>query len=1143
MIYTHTHTRAFARVDDAGYEKGALKKHPLSFDENHHFLKFVNFLTSFCMTVLLFSNSMNLKAQYINQFEPEILSGLQNEKKFMNEDMKKGMKGKLRSTQTYIIPVVWHVFYKPNLEGHLSEQKIQLTIDTLNSFFAPHNIMFVLAKLDPGGDCTKGITYNQSTSPYGSLTTSVDFANLKSVIHWDNSRYLNIYSVPGMVGSDNNQPDESTNGYAIAIRSVLAGSSFSGFTISTAGNDSNFDPVDGVVVRSSFNRLSLLTAHETGHWLGLFHPWGPDTDVDSARPWWTACHDPNSPENIRNGDFVSDTPRMKNRPYVDNCTTNTCPKFPDENGSDDGNDPRDNIMGNAFPCMTGFTEGQGDVMKSILDNNRAIIHSQQNLIFTGVLLPFIPVTEITDHTTWSTTNLPNNGIVRANSITVYPGALLTINSGVVINMCKNSFIRILPGGRINMYGTTITGQEPEWWQGIQVLGGSPNGFFTSYNNSKIENAKTGILSLNGGRIYCSQTEFKNHVKAVEITSETDLNIYAAFDDCDFNNTYSGFYGFASLTNVNNVFFTKCSFNNQTNGTFENNGIGVLARSAKFEVGYQYDANSECTFSGLDYGVRIESPRSSKLFTVSNSQFSTCTYGIYLLQQNSGKIIYNQFNIGSAPGDAWNNYGIFFRNNSSSVSVQENTFTGQYPFSATASVGVYHDNTGRTNKYVRRNNFNNCEVAGLATLDNANNTVFGAPVREGLRYVCNSYINGKIDIFPETQGIFTVNAEQKNIYWFIDNTNSPPVYLPLNRPTGNTFSGTTSSSLHNNMLLAAIPLRIDYFLRPNQPTEILENPFGVNLIYNPDNLVCNVEEFNTYQQGPNGGGSGGGGFGFAGLSLPSNTASSLESAYQTLAGQQNDVYTALNDPNNHWSQYQVDSLMNIISNFETILDHINHQLTYVYLSDTTTLARENYNIVLGRYDKYATEVELLKELVAQDKWNDADSLIAHILAGYPEHGSDFGLVEEVYELIKYKTELGAQDVLDMKDIADTYDGNGSSWAQSILTEYGYLYHPNPNWTMPRQGSSPQGGPTPQTYREDDIYVYPNPARDVLNVVIQTFDDGTYSYQISDIYGKIITTGSIVRQKSEINTDFLHQGLFILHVTSARGTTKSITFIKQ
>lgn len=1119
----------FTRSKSFDYQRGARRNSPI--------IKF----TVLCLFALFlfFTNLNDINAQIINQFEPQFLEKLKTQIKKPNQQNLNKRGGNTRSTETYIIPVVWHVFYNSGLDGFLTEEKVKLTIDTLNTIYASHDIMLVLAKMDPNGDCTTGITYNQSSTPYGSVNVAVDNSNLKAVIHWDNTKYLNIYSVPAMVANDNNSPDNGLQGYAYIPRQVVPGSSYDGFAYFTAGEDEFFDENDGVVVKTTIPKFSLLTAHEVGHWLGLFHVWGPDA-YSSLFPWWTNCHDPSSPENSENGDFVSDTPRMRNVPYAGNCTTNICGKFPDENGTDDGDDPRDNVMGYSFACMTGFTDGQEDVMKDILDNNRPDIHTSQNLEFTGVLIPFIPNTEITSSTTWSTSNLPNSGIVRANNITVYSGAVLTINTGVVINMCKNSTIRILPGGRINMYGTTITGQEPEWWNGIIVLGGSPNGFFTAYNNSKIENAKTGILSSEGGWIYCYQTEFKDNVKSVEITAASDLNVYASFNDCDFNNTYSGFYGFASLSNVNNVSFTKCDFNNQTNGSFENNGFGVLARSSKFEVGYQYDANSDCTFFGLDYGVRIETHRSSKIFTISNSQFSNCTYGIYLLQQNSGKIIYNQFNINGVADDESSNYGIYFRGNSSSVSVQENTFSGQYPFSAIQSIGIHHDNTGYANKYIRRNSFSNCDVSNLTTLDNAQN--FG--LQAGLRYVCNTYDSGDLDIYPETPLENTVQQSQKNILWQLDYNFNPPILSPKDKPTGNTFSGTVTSSLLNHMVSAPSPKIIRYFLRPNIANEDLESPTGVTEVFLNESLVCSVEEFNDYQQGPNGGGLGGNGFGFAGLSLASNSAGALDTAYQTLLGQQTAEYAVLNDTTNSWTQVQVDSLMNLISDYENILDHINHQLTYIYLADSTGLSRENFNNVLERYHKYPTDLELLKELVAQAKWNDADTLIGNISTNHPAHSTDFAKIEDVYDLIRNKANLDSLDILDLKDIADTYDGNGASWAQSILTDFGYLYPPNPDWNMPRNSNTLQFETTQQGLRLDDIHVFPNPIKDVINIDLASFDINTeYTIQITDILGKVIMNGRLVEPRTSLQIPDRDRGFLLIHVSSSDGNSKTFKLLKQ
>src|SRR5690606_6678454 len=115
------------------------------------------------------------------------------------------------------------------------------------------------------------------------------------------------------------------------------------------------------------------------------------------------------------------------------------------------------------------------------------------------------------------------------------------------------------------------------------------------------------------------------------------------------------------------------------------------------------------------------------------------------------------------------------------------------------------------------------------------------IQAGLRYVCNTYDSGDLDIYPETPRENTVQQRQKNILWSPLPGSNPPVLTPKDRPTGNTFSGTVSSSLNNQMVFAPIPKVIDYHLRPSVSDEELESPSGVTEVFLNENLVCNVEE--------------------------------------------------------------------------------------------------------------------------------------------------------------------------------------------------------------------------------------------------------------------------------------------------------------
>jgi hypothetical protein len=116
----------------------------------------------------------------------------------------------------YTIPVVWHVFTPFANPTAYPEDLIHEALATLNTNFNNAKITevtfnFVLAKIDPEGRCTSGITYHDSPL-VGSLSPVYDVP-LKNAVHWDNSRYLNIYQVTEIV--DYQGQPTSFHGYTI----------------------------------------------------------------------------------------------------------------------------------------------------------------------------------------------------------------------------------------------------------------------------------------------------------------------------------------------------------------------------------------------------------------------------------------------------------------------------------------------------------------------------------------------------------------------------------------------------------------------------------------------------------------------------------------------------------------------------------------------------------------------------------------------------------------------------------------------------------------------------------------------------------------------------------------------------------------
>ncbi len=282
--------------------------------------------------------------------------------------MRKKLDNKQRSTTNRVyqeeaevvtIPVVVHIIHRGEAIGNglnLHEDQIQSQIDVLNEDFRRTNadasntpaifqpvaadveINFVLAKRDPEGLATNGIQRvrgNQDSYAIG------DQYDMKSQSFWPSEDYLNIwvadlsggflgyaqFPVSSLEGLEDASNYALTDGIAIDYRSF--------------GSEDKYPPAD---LSEQYN-LGRTTTHEVGHYLGLRHIWGDNSQCSVD-------------------DFCDDTPEaISDNGGLGNCT------FPGPNscGSDDMfqnyMDYTDDV------CMNLFTLDQKDRMRVVLDNS------------------------------------------------------------------------------------------------------------------------------------------------------------------------------------------------------------------------------------------------------------------------------------------------------------------------------------------------------------------------------------------------------------------------------------------------------------------------------------------------------------------------------------------------------------------------------------------------------------------------------------------------------------------------------------------------------------------------------------------------------------------------------------------------------
>ena len=256
----------------------------------------------------------------------------------------------------YTLPVVFHIIHNNGVEN-ISDAQVVDAMRILNEDFNKLNpdwpnvrpeflplvadvgVEFKLAKRDPQGDCTNGITRTLST------LTNDGTQTMKNLIQWPRNKYLNIWVAASADGAA---------GYTYRPGSVNNQPTWDGIVI-------KHDYV-GAIGTGSVSRSRALT-HEVGHWINLAHTWGNSNEPGLA-------------DNCDMDDSVSDTPNTIGWTY---CALS---------GSSCGNDVDnvENYMEYSYCCKM-FTEGQKTRMIAALNSGTAQrnqLHTAGNMTATGV---------------------------------------------------------------------------------------------------------------------------------------------------------------------------------------------------------------------------------------------------------------------------------------------------------------------------------------------------------------------------------------------------------------------------------------------------------------------------------------------------------------------------------------------------------------------------------------------------------------------------------------------------------------------------------------------------------------------------------------------------------------------------------------
>lgn len=270
-------------------------------------------------------------------------------------------KSSRQDTIRYIIPVVFHIVHNYGAENIskaqildamriINEDYQNLSPDTAQVIPQFKNIVaniqteFRLARIDPDGNCTDGITRHASLlTESGADGFADDIIN--NIVQWSPDKYLNIWVKDQLFGS--------TWAYA----------TLPGGLAQTDGIVSLDECIGSIGTAWNTQRTRHCLSHEIGHYFNLWHTWGP-------------TNAPAKIENCDTDDFVDDTPNTTGN-FGCNLNQRICNPDIVENVQ--------NYM-DYTDCVAMFTEGQKERMYAALNSpvsKRNNLWSASNLIATG----------------------------------------------------------------------------------------------------------------------------------------------------------------------------------------------------------------------------------------------------------------------------------------------------------------------------------------------------------------------------------------------------------------------------------------------------------------------------------------------------------------------------------------------------------------------------------------------------------------------------------------------------------------------------------------------------------------------------------------------------------------------------------------
>ncbi|MBO7571903.1 MAG: S8 family peptidase [Bacteroidales bacterium] len=776
----------------------------------------------------------------------------------------------------------------------------------------------------------------------------------------------------------------------------------------------------------------------------------------------------------------------------------------------------------------------------------------------------------TYYNNYTTTTGPmtiNSNVSIAGDFTICDGSTVTISSTAYCSPTARIIIR--PGGKLIVNGGTLTNLCPgKMWDGIYVVGNKTQRQLAQYqgtlevkNNSVIENAKCAIHNWDGSDSNTSGgivkvttgSVLRNNGVAAHFKEYTNTDVTGAQtnDESTFSRSSFVIDGYNLLSDNNLTFenfirmqgtkgisISGCNMRDARTSP-DANTKGIYAEGAGFTVtsycnGAYNSSICACTgtetptkFSRLGNGVNAVNGGTNYTFKVEKSVFDTCYRAIYVNAVNNYHVTQNDFDMNTYPTFPTNTSSSGLNSNfSSGFKVEANNFYANYAThpSILFDRGIYMSRSGSDVNKIYRNTLSRFYYAIQTSGDNS-----------GLQMLCNEYSNNFVnDEFisgniSSSQGLSTKSAGNKFTLGLSRNisTNTSFTYYHSGYAIStNMFYPATSSSVTKvpNITANDCASTLCNYLPPiNPPINPKSSPAS-------DDITLYESLQQEYDS-----------------RLAEYDAAGYGFLLENFDEEDADIVAL--------ARLKQDTLVSIR---RTMAEIANRNIDAI-LQDTLIFDREALNGWYNRINTQTAKYSLVNSYFEVGEYALARQELASIpqrfalttdeLAEYDNFCQYEALRESVYSSGRNYAQLTEDEIAELQTIVERNTGVSSAYANSVLCFfYGICMDEEIDTDYYFNMDAPLNSKRTTAVTESEteqfaIYVYPNPANEELNILLNSLPEGRTTIEFHDVTGRLVLSEEINSTTTSINISSLKQGVYMYRIINGDNIIARDRIVKE